>query len=859
MSATPDFAGSASVVANSDVVTLGPGTGNVTVGGGSLDPASEATLTGYTGTIGVTAAGGTTDKLVLDGNAAQVLQVTGGTATLTTDQNTPLAFALSVQTSLADTYTLGVTAPPGWTTSVDAGGTVTVIPASGLPGGTYPIRLYAQSTTDPDLIAQGVVEVTVTPTQPGLALLVTPDTLHTLPFNGAQLPTLFLASLHNDGPGADSFGLSFSGVSPGFTVLASTAGVTIPAGGTSIAGVTLLPTGLLPPPGAQGTFTVTATSTTNPAITQTETVTFTIPTLDAVTVTADPATVNATPGAAVGTTFTVSDVGNEPEAVALALSGPSGLTFSNLATLLLEPGQSATESGTLTPDPATPLGSTLGATLTATFGPDAAPLTTTLSIAVNVVVPGADVIATAAGVANQLGDADLADRLDDLSGALTALVLDPANAVVQSQAEGSLNTIIGLLASDADLTALVPALTADAAALAQVTSIADVETTAANLSHDLATLSTTLTDLAAHQFTLTLEPNNQAGQPQTPTTYQVALQNTGNQTTTYDLSLAGLPAGVTGTLSPSSITLAPGQSTPGSSGVPAVFLTLTSDSPTQLAPFGFTVQADAENAAEISRTASGAFTPRNTLVQVIAVTTNPTFTSSGSQVDVTAQILNAVNQEQQVRVSYTVTDASGKVVFTSPPVATTLDVLATLSTVDLGNLDTIGFALGDDTINVTVSDAAGNPIAGATGTGTLLIGTPVTATLSTTPSTLPPGSGTVTTTLQVNSQLSYSTSPLTTEGLKQIANTSSLALDGTLAYIGTVGGIDVVDVSDPTHPQGPGPLQRRPSLDLAGAAVVAMQVYNGELVVLAGPASTPTSSLLVYSLATPSNPTLPGL
>src|SRR5262249_14186740 len=39
---------------------------------------------------------------------------------------------------------------------------------------------------------------------------------------------------------------------------------------------------------------------------------------------------------------------------------------------------------------------------------------------------------------------------------------------------------------------------------------------------------------------------------------------------------------------------------------------------------------------------------------------------------------------------------------------------------------------------------------GATGQGTLLIGTPVTASLSTTPTFLPQGSGTVTTTLQVN-------------------------------------------------------------------------------------------------------------
>ena len=144
------------------------------------------------------------------------------------------------------------------------------------------------------------------------------------------------------------------------------------------------------------------------------------------------------------------------------------------------------------------------------------------------------------------------------------------------------------------------------------------------------------------------------------------------------------------------------------------------------------------------------------------MTPNPAFINAGGQVDVQAAILNGVNQQQQVQVSYTVSDANGKVLFTSQPVTTTLNVLTTLSTVDLGNLDTTGFTNGDDTITVTVADSIGIPFPGATGTGMLLIGSPVNATLSTTPTTLPgvspaiPGqtgdvNGTVTTTLQITS------------------------------------------------------------------------------------------------------------
>ena len=255
--------------------------------------------------------------------------------------------------------------------------------------------------------------------------------------------------------------------------------------------------------------------------------------------------------------------------------------------------------------------------------------------------------------------------------------------------------------------------------------------------------------------------NSQVVQPQVPTSFQIVLQNTGSATTTYDFSVSGLPADVTASFNQTSITLDPGQVTPGSPGVNDVTVTLTSTSTSELAPFSFTVQATAEGAPEISQTTTGSLTARSEFIQVVAVTPNPTFTNPGGQVDVTARILNAVNQQRQAEVYYTVTDANNVVIAStqSTPVTTTLNVLTTLSTVDLGNLDTTGFALGNDTITVTVADATGTPIPGATGTGTLLIGTPVTATLTTTPTSLPAGSGTVTTTLQINSQTPLAVAP----------------------------------------------------------------------------------------------------
>ena len=161
------------------------------------------------------------------------------------------------------------------------------------------------------------------------------------------------------------------------------------------------------------------------------------------------------------------------------------------------------------------------------------------------------------------------------------------------------------------------------------------------------------------------------------------------------------PPGVTGTLSQSSVTLDPGQAIRIERRA-LLTVTLTSTSTTALAPFSFTVTATAEGPPR-SPSRSPARS-RRAVRRAGHRRSRPTrpFTNPGGQVDVSAQILNAVNQQQQAMVSYTVTDSSGNGSSRPRRSTTTLNVLSTLSTVDLGNLDTTGFALGDDTITVTV-------------------------------------------------------------------------------------------------------------------------------------------------------------
>ena len=817
---TPSFAGSASVAVTDGTVGLGTG---------------AETYDGFTGTLAVTGDGTDVDAVTLNGTAAHVLRVTapGG---LAADQNNPVTFTPAVGTSLAGDYTVSVEAPEGWTVTADATGRFTVTPAAGLPAGDYPVRVVARSKANPDRVATTTALVAVTPTAPGLALDVTPDPLFTVSYNGAELPTAFRAEVRNLGPGADAYTVAITGLPAGFRVLSSGSGLTVPAGKTGALGLYLEPTAgtALPAPGTVLSFTVTATSTTDPSITQTETVTFTMPAVHAVTVTVTPAAITTTPGVPATATLTLKNVGNVDEAgVALAVTAPAGLAVAGLSPQSLAVGRTVTLTVTFTPDAGTPLNTSLAATITATTGT----VVQRVVVPVSVAVPGAAAIGTAAEAAGRLGQPDLAARLRDLSTALTGLVQNPESRVFKGQATAALDTIARLLAANQDLAQLAPAVAADAARLAGATAPADVQAAVVALGNTLGTVGATLADAANTRFTIGFERNSQVGRPQVPTEYRLVLQNTGAATTTYDLAVSGLPAGVTAAFSADAVTLDPGQ-------VAQPTLTLTSTSTTELSPFTFTVTATARGAAGITRSAEGAFTVRDALVQVTAVTTDPPFTDPGGTVRVTARVLNAVNKQQEARASFTVTAPGGAVVFTSNPVPVTLTVLTTLTTVDLGTFDTTGFARGDYAIAVTVTDAAGTPISGATGRGQLLVGSPVTAGLSVSPTTLPAGTGTVTNTLVVASQTSL-VGPLGVVSLTDLPGAGGVVKNGHYVYASGTTGIRVFDITDPANPQ---------LIRTFGSSATTLKIRGDKLYAL----NWSGASLLIYSMADPENPQLLG-
>ncbi len=349
-------------------------------------------------------------------------------------------------------------------------------------------------------------------------------------------------------------------------------------------------------------------------------------------------------------------------------------------------------------------------------------------------------------------------------------------------------------------------------------------------------------------------------QPGSPSVFSISLQNTGTQTTTYDFSTSGLPAGVTAIFSQPSITLAPGATIPSTSPVTVSL----SESGNTLIPVNFSVIATAEGAPEITNGTPGQLELRPEVVLVGAVAATPPYTAAGGVVDVSATLQSAVNESRQFAVSYTVTDINGNVLFTSTPVATTLGVNSTATTVDLGNVNTTGFANGTDTITVTAVDQSTQPLPTATGQGSLIVGVPVTAVLSVNPANAPTGNPTVTNSLQITSSVPMP-DPLTLDGSVATTPATTVALytDSThdLAYVSGPNGISIVDVSNPAAPVDDGTFGASDIVQ-GGLTVGRVDEIGGTQYLIVGTTtvgtlgSTPPFTLLIFSLANPTSPSL---
>lgn len=706
----------------------------------------------------------------------------------------------------------------------------------------------------PDMLVSVAVSTNdpiVPNTQPHFNTLVVAEPFFTLPTNQSQLASLYRLHIQNTGPEVATYRVTFPNQPAGFTIKSSLPEVTIPAGETGVVGIMLIPNAGLPAPGAQVPFQVTITDTATNQTQTTPITTFTTPDVVGITLDAAPAQSTTAPGGTVEATLTVKSVGNVAALnIPLTLETSTGLSVSGLpVTVSLGLGETKTFPLTLTTN-STTLNDTLRATITASFGQDLDGNPYKASAVFSVTLASETAQAAFCGVqpATEAARSNLAATLNNLGIAINLLEGEPGNSLYRDRLLALLDSLIAQLNGPA-LTPLIAGLTAARAALANgdPNALADLRT-------QLSQLCTTLTDSGEDLllFELSLLSASGVAQPGSPAPFYIQLHNTSDQTASYNLSLGALPAGVTGQLNLSSVTLAPGESTSVDQGQP-LFVTLT-PSTQVIQTFEFTVTA-ALDGSSLSRSVQGILLARPETLQITHVQATPGFTEPGGLVQISADILSAVNQSRPLQAIYSVKDTNGAGMFTSTPTAFTTSVIGTLTTVALGALDTTGYAKGQYSVEVALQEADGTPLNGITAQGRLLIGTPLTASLSLNPSLAPPGDAITQASLTLTSQTAIQNPEM--QLLAQIdtkATALSLAVQGDYAYVCGTEDITIFNISDPRHPQIIGTVA---DTVMNGFGISICRIIDNHLIVNAQEnISAGSLRTLVFDLTDPTAPAL---
>ncbi|MCA9061494.1 MAG: hypothetical protein KDA96_00465 [Planctomycetaceae bacterium] len=632
-----------------------------------------------------------------------------------------------------------------------------------------------------------------------LGIRAVPDPLFHILRDGAEVRSVFRLGIRNLSAVPQTYRIQFSGVAPGFVGEATVSEITVPAGETAEVGLAIRPVGNIGLPGTDAPFDVLVSPVGDPGNELTLTVPFVVPEIHGLEMQVFPQEVRTPVATPVDVRLILHSTANVPLDVTFAIDPSSGLTVSGVTDVTLQPGDTITQTVTLTPAADQLPHSELGVSLTASFG---AQLPRRTAILLRVVVPGAEDAGRAAAAAQQLGLASLAADLDHLGIALTNIVEHPGDLVFKEQAAVSLTAIAAILSAQPDLSATVNVFTLEVLRddLLAATTVQECRDVIDALALELQTLADGLTALVQNNFRLLLFPNTRIAQPLSPQDFVLRVQNTGLEPTTYDVSVSGIPAGVSSVLDTSQLMLGPGETG-------TATLTLTQTSADELLTFGFQFDVTTNGTLPpVSRSATATLLARRETVSVASVTTDPPFVDPGEQVGVSAGILNGVNRAQTAMVSYEVFNSASQSVFVSAAFPVQLSLATTLSHANLGILDTTGFAEDNYRLQVVVKDLQGNLIPGAIGEGRLLVGSPVTALLTVTPQLSQPGDLTVSQALNINAsaQIGDPFSAVAQIPLSAFSGDQlhQMALShGILYAFGDNRGVHVIDVTEPRRPQ----------------------------------------------------------
>jgi uncharacterized membrane protein len=753
--AAPNFADAAYMQTNNSNLMIGPATGTFMVGNELVDTSNGLAIAGYTGPLTITEATSTTDRIELNGDASFFTLATVPTATIAPAGGGTVNFRAQIAANFSDTYTTTVEAPQGWNVELDATGLITATPPLGAEPGDYTILVTAQSGTYPDLFASATHTV-MTVDHQGMALKVNPDPLITVPFGPSDLNALpgdtnngqmqipgaaFTIDITNTSTTSHTFAIDVSGLPDGWLILSGAEGqtnatLTLPAGGVGQIGLYISPTlATLPPTGTEYPFTVNATATDNPALTQSDAGVFTVPAIAFSQVKAEPSIVYSSPGLTTTFDLGLRNVGNTAGSFPLIVTQPISMWTATInSPLALDAGQALTQSVVLN----TPNGE-IGHDYTVSIASPSGAYTQTANVNVRMVGPCVLQVQRAAQLAEQVsgseGSLGLTAAWNNLTLQLSEFELKLGEAVQRQRVISATQSVIGHFSNTFPIsTAGLQALVAD---LVDNTTAAEDSATIAAYCVPVTEVIDQLKRLTDRAASIMVQPGAATTLLDQPITYTVRLTNRGALPTTYNLTLDGIdPAWLSS--STGSVALDAGQAD----------TWLFMATPAVLGTYPFTVTVVAQEDPLVQYRTRATLRAVDAFVKVLQVAAYPDFVDTGlSHTTLSMQLANQAELSQPALAQVQVTAPDSTPVLTSSVPITLSPYDSQIRTIDLGALDTSHFITGVYTIGVTVTDLGGRLIPYGSGFGKLSVGQAISATARVQPQIVAPGNAIVTTTI----------------------------------------------------------------------------------------------------------------
>lgn len=659
----------------------------------------------------------------------------------------PYAMSLSASANFNGELEVWSYVPPGWSVGY-LGGQVQIVAPEGTAAGDYTILLVGQARHDRSLIATAQHIVTI-PAQEALHLRAAVEPNITIPIGPAtadpsnqtndgqaEIPdSAFRIDLYNASHLPKSVQLTVSGAPAGWVVLngrsQTAATLDLPAYEYTRAGLYILPPSL-PAPGTSFTLEISASD--GGSLSQTETIVWTMPG-QAHNFLEVPAVLFAESSGSVDFDLVMSNVGNAAGSFPIAVTTPlTTATIANLQSpISLAPGQSDAQTPTLQVGAAAVLGRRYPIQFSSP-APDS--YTQYAFTELQIVSPESGRLFAAANSCT-LNDS-LGASLEALALAVVELeywcsagdcplpLRDRAAAAGQSVVSGAT-----IAAASTILPALSGVETA-VAALSTATNNNDILTAVSDLSLAVESLSENLCELEQHRVNGRFTPYVQAILLGDSASFSLDVTNQGTLTTSYAITLTGLPGGDL----LFNETIPPGAT---------VNLSVT-PTPNVLGNFNLTAEivADVAGEVDVRKTAVARLNVVDKFVQVTQVIADPPFVETGvSSTTLSVEVANFAGVGLASVAETAVFAPDGSQQFNT---AVSLTILAGNPRVyELTGVDTSGWSEGVYTVTVNLLDAANNLIPDGSGYGYFSVGQALQLSQAVMPEIVAPGTVTVTT------------------------------------------------------------------------------------------------------------------